>query len=257
MRLDKLTWKQAENYFKGDVLAVLPVGSVEQHGPLGPLGTDYFIPEEIARLIDERLDVLVLPALPYGVAPHHMSFPGTINVGHDALREVVGNIVSSLMAHGVRRFLILNGHGGNSPALESVCLELYKKGGLAAIIDWWMLAPQLNPSWLGGHGDGLEASVMMAIRPEWVDKQNLFPGEVHHLSDSLQNIHLNVVKFGKGTVKVIRDVRDVVSHGAYGGPDDSALADAGTGQEVLSAVIDYIVAFLAEFKKVSLPASRK
>lgn len=257
MRLDKMTWKQAEEYFQGDVLAVLPVGSVEQHGPIGPMGTDYLIPEELARRLDERLDVLVLPAMPYGVSPHHMNFPGTVNIGHDALRAVVANIAASLMAHGVRRFLILNGHGGNTPALEAICLEIYQRGGLAALVEWWSLAPQLNPAWLGGHGDGQEASAMMAIYPDWVDKSNLFPGEVHHLSETLRNTHLNIVKFGSGTVKVVRDVRDVVSHGAYGGPDDSARADASLGKEMLAAVTDYIAAFVGEFKKVALPAERR
>jgi len=178
MRLDEMTWKQAEEYFRGDVLAVLPVGSVEQHGPLGPLGTDYLIPEELARRLAKRSDVLVLPAMPYGVCPHHLSFPGTIDIGYEALFAVLEGIAASLMTHGVRRFLILNGHGGNSPAIERAALNIYRRGGLSAIIDWWSLAPQLNPAWQGGHGAGQEASAIMAFRPGLVDKGRLFAGEI-------------------------------------------------------------------------------
>jgi creatinine amidohydrolase len=257
MRLDEMTWKQAEQYFAGDVLAVLPVGSVEQHGPIGPLGTDYLIPAELARRLEERLDVLVLPAMPYGVSPYHMSFPGTVNIGHDTLRAVVANITSSLMLHGVRRFLILNGHGGNTPAIEAVCLDVYRRGGLTALVEWWSLAPQLNPAWLGGHGDGQEASAIMAAYPGLVDKGNLFAGEANHLSPALTNIHLNAVKFRGATVKIIRDVRDVMPTGAFGGPDPSAQADAAVGAAMLAAVTDYIAAFAAEFKKAALPAERE
>lgn len=254
MRLDRMTWKQAEEYFNDKVLAVLPVGSVEQHGPIGPLGTDYIIPEYLAQRLEQKLDVLVLPAVSYGVCPHHMSFPGTINIGHEALLAIVTNITASLMQHGIKRFLIINGHGGNSPALETACLKVYKQGGLAAIVDWWSLAPQLNPSWLGGHGDGQEASAMMAIRPDWVDKNNLFTGRINHLAANLTNTHLNQVKYQGAAIKIIRDVRDVASTGAFGGPDDSALASRELGEEMLIAVIDYIASFASEFKVAPLPA---
>lgn len=253
MRLDKMTWKQAEKLFDDKVLAVLPVGSVEQHGPIGPLGTDYLIPEYLAQQLEQRVDVLVLPAIPYGVCPHHMSFPGTINIGHEALLAVITNITASLMQHGIKRFLIINGHGGNSQALETAGLQIYKKGGIAALIDWWSLAPELNPSWLGGHGDGQEASAMMVIKPDWVDKDNLFAGRINHLSANLINTHLNQVKYQGATVKIIRNVRDVASSGAFGGPDDSALANQELGQKMLTAVIEYIASFAAEFKAVPLP----
>lgn len=252
MRLDWMTWKQAEQYFTGDVLAILPVGSVEQHGPLGPLGTDYLIPEEIAKRLEQRQDVLVLPAMPFGVCPHHMSFPGTINIGHETLLAVMNSVATSLLDHGVKRFLLLNGHGGNTPALETVCANVYRRRGLAALIDWWSLAPQLNNAWLGGHGAGQEASAIMAFRPELVQMKNYYPTEVNHLSDKLHNTHLSTVKFNNATVKIIRDVRHVASSGAYGGPDESATASAELGIEMLAAVTDYIGGFIEEFRKIKL-----
>lgn len=252
MRLDYLTWKKAEEYFNEDIIAVLPVGSVEQHGPIGPLGTDYIIPQEIARRLEEKTNIMVLPAMPYGVSPHHMSFPGTINIGHEVLQAVVSNIVESLMQHGVKRFLFLNGHGGNSPALEAVSLTIYHKGGIAALIDWWSLAPQLNKAWLGGHGAGQEASVIMAIKPELINLADAFPSAIGHLSDSLQNIHLNAVKYNGAIIKVVRDVKAVSSNGAFGGPDNSENANTALGQEIMAGVIEYITGFVEEFKKVDL-----
>lgn len=252
MRLDKLTWKQAEAAVGEDATVLLPVGSIEQHGPLGPLGTDYIIPEEIARRLADQPGLLVLPALPYGVCPGHLEFPGTIDIGHDAFRAVVVNIALSLMEHGVRKFIFLNGHGGNTAPLGEAGLAVYQNGGLAAIIDWWSLAPQLNPSWLGGHGAGQETSVMMAIKPEWVDKSLYFPAEIRQLSTNLTATHLGTVRFGDGVIRIVREVRDVTTSGAFG-PDDPREANAAWGTEMLAGVTDYIQRFIEEFQRIELP----
>ena len=255
MRLDRLTWKQAEKLIGEEVTVLLPVGSIEQHGPLGPLGTDYLIPEEIARRLEDQPSLLVLPVLPYGVCPGQVSFPGTIDIGHDAFRTAVANIALSLMKHGIRKFVFLNGHGGNTAPLGEVGLTVYQHGGLAAIIDWWSLAPQLNPAWLGGHGAGQETSAMMAIKPDWVDKSLYFPTEIRQLSANLTHTHLGTVKFGDGVIRIVREVQDVTTNGAFG-PDDPQEANAAWGAEMMAGVTDYIQRFIEEFQQVELPPQR-
>ena len=145
----------------------------------------------------------------------------------------------------------LNGHGGNTPALDKVALEANKKGCLCAQIDWWSLAPMLNSAWKGGHGDGQEVSMIMAIDENLINKDDLMETKVNHLSDKLKNIHLNAVDFKGATIKVIRSVDKVVNSGGYGG-SDSYSANKQWGEDMKVALLDYIVDFVNEFKSVKL-----
>ena len=155
MKLAHLSWHKAEPILQNpDTLVVIPVGSTEQHGPVGPLGTDWLIPEWIVNEMEKRCDILATPVVPFGVATHHTSFPGTIDMGLDTMTGIFRGIFESLTRHGARRFLIVNGHGGNDPAIERAGLEIARKtGALVALLNWWSIAPQLNPEWTTGHGD--------------------------------------------------------------------------------------------------------
>ncbi len=254
MYLAGLSWKKAERLLSDGTIAVMPLGSVEEHGPIGPLGTDYLIPEEFARRIEASFpnDVVVLPAMPYGYAPTLTSFPGTIDIGIETLTAVLNGIATGMLRSGVRKFLFLNGHGGNNVALDRVALEIYRAGGQAATIDWWILAGQLNREWIGGHGAGQEAAMMMALRPEWVDRSDLCDAEVNHFSDALRNTHLHQISFGGGFVRMIRDVRDSVPTGGFGGPDESSAATPEWGDRMFDAVTEYIEAFIREFLKLDV-----
>jgi creatinine amidohydrolase len=94
-------------------LAVLPIGAIEQHSHHLPIGTDWLGASAVARAVAERLDAFLLPALPYGNSQEHQAFSGTIWLRPDTLARVVVDIVNSLVRHGIRRILIINGHGGN------------------------------------------------------------------------------------------------------------------------------------------------
>ena len=185
MYLAHLNWQQAKRAFaKDDLVAIIPIGSTEQHGPVGPLGTDFLIPDYFAKQIEKRTEVLIVPTVPFGIATHHVEFSGTIDIGFDGLYAVIKGIVDGLSRHGVKKFVFLNGHGGNTPALDKVALEANKKGCLCAQIDWWSLAPMLNPEWKGGHGDGQEVSMIMAIDENLINKDDLMETKVNHLSDN-------------------------------------------------------------------------
>lgn len=252
MYLAHLNWQQAKRAFaKDDLVAIIPIGSTEQHGPVGPLGTDFLIPDYFAKQIEKRIEVLIVPTVPFGIATHHMEFSGTIDIGFDGLYAVIKGIVDGLSRHGVKKFVFLNGHGGNTPALDKVALEANKKGCLCAQIDWWSLAPMLNPEWKGGHGDGQEVSMIMAIDENLINKDDLMETKVNHLSDKLKNIHLNAVDFKGATIKVIRSVDKVVNSGGYGG-SDSYSANKQWGEDMKVALLDYIVDFVNEFKSVKL-----
>ena len=93
MRLEHMTWKQAQAYFAEHDTVVIPVGSIENHGSHLALGTDFLVPSHIAQTIDQQTDVLIAPAVPYGVADHHFGFPGTVSLGYDGLKMVIERIV--------------------------------------------------------------------------------------------------------------------------------------------------------------------
>ena len=112
MRLERLTWPQAEQYFNENDMVILAIGSIECHGTHMPLGTDTLIPNRILELIEEKSDVLIAPTIPYGATQYLSPFPGTINLGPDGLYTVVSKVVEGLWSHGARKIIMLNGHGG-------------------------------------------------------------------------------------------------------------------------------------------------
>ena len=252
MYLAHMNWKQAEKTLNNpNLVTLIVVGSTEQHGAIGLLGTDFIIPDYMAKQIEARTEVLVTPTVPFGVAPHHTSFAGTIDIGADGLYHVIKGITKNLMAHGARKFLILNGHGGNDATLEKVALETFREGGLCAQINWWSLAPVLNPKWISGHGDAQEVAMIRAIDDSLIKTEYLVPFELNHMSDKLVNTYLNQVQFGGAGVKVVRDVRSTVSTGGFGGLEPS-LGTLEWGQEMGAAVIEYCVSFIDEFRNVDL-----
>ncbi len=115
MRIKDMCWMQVEDYLKRDNRAVLPIGSTEQHAQLS-LSVDSILSERVSVDAAEPLGVPVFPAVSYGVTPYFMAFPGTVTLKIDTFIRVIGDILDSLAAHGFRRIVIVNGHGGNAPA---------------------------------------------------------------------------------------------------------------------------------------------
>ena len=112
MRISNVPAKEAMELLKKEPVAMIAIGSVEYHGAQAPLGTDYIIPDYIVNKLSEREDVLALPPIPYGNCQSIKDFPGTINIGTDNLIRIMNSIVDSLLQHGVKRFIFVNGHGG-------------------------------------------------------------------------------------------------------------------------------------------------
>ncbi|MFC6730120.1 creatininase family protein, partial [Natronoarchaeum mannanilyticum] len=120
MHLSERTWTDAAD--AETELAILPIGSTEQHGPHAPLGTDVLTAEAVAEAGVERYDgeVVVAPAIPVGVAEEHRQFSGTLWVSEETFRSYVRETVASLAEHGWDRVVLVNGHGGNVGALREV-----------------------------------------------------------------------------------------------------------------------------------------
>ena len=141
-RLDELTYVEvAELVRAGADTAVLPVGTVEPHGPHLPLGTDTLIAEAIAELVAAKLNALLLPALPYGVTGSLHGYPGSVRVEPEAPEKLAYSVLESMALSGFKYALIVNGHGGNTPSLEAAARRAWYERRLATmVVDWWVLA---------------------------------------------------------------------------------------------------------------------
>lgn len=119
MRIADLSWMQLEEYLGRDDRIVLPLGSVEQHAYLS-LAVDAILSERVAVEAAEPLGVPVLPALPYGLTPYFAAYPGSPTLRAETYAAVLRDLLESLRGQGFRRFLLVNGHGGNDAARAAV-----------------------------------------------------------------------------------------------------------------------------------------
>ena len=167
MDLTEATWTDAEATETS--LAVLPVGSTEQHGPHAPLGTDALTAEAVARAAVDAYDgkVILAPAIPVGVSEEHRQFEGTLWVSEDAFRNYVRETIASLASHGWDRVVVVNGHGGNTGPLRELCGGLSRDGDAYAVPFTWFDA--VDPEDVGmGHAGPMETSLLRHIHPTLV-----------------------------------------------------------------------------------------
>jgi len=178
-RYEEFTWPEIREAVSQNRVVVLPVGTVEQHGPHLPLVTDVLTVTEIARRAVERLpdQALLMPSVYYSFNEHHLDFPGTIAVEGPTLINYLTDIGRSLAHHGFRKILLLNGHGSNVPFLDIVARNLTNHTeAICAMVSWWSLIPKelftelRQSAYPGGmaHACELETSLLLYLRGDLV-----------------------------------------------------------------------------------------
>lgn len=180
MQLRTLTWPDVEAYLEKSDALLMPIGSHEQHGPNGMIGTDIICPETIAAAVSRRMGILVGPSIPVGQAQHHLGFAGTVSLRPTTLIAVVRDYVQSLAHHGFRRFLFLNGHGGNLPTVRAAFSEIWADRSLGRseteldlrVMNWYLsprvveLSKELFPGVEGHHATPSEVSLTFHAHPK-------------------------------------------------------------------------------------------
>lgn len=164
---------------QGKAIAVLPIGSIEQHGPHLPLGTDsytaaYYAKESLKK-VKADADFLVLPQLYYALSVEHITYPTTISLKPETMISLLRDIGEALRHTGFEKLLIVNGHGGNDHLLEVVAREIHKLGIQVFIGSYIAVAGSLGIDPLAVHACKVETSIMMQIHPELVHPEKITP----------------------------------------------------------------------------------
>jgi creatinine amidohydrolase len=176
MHLTDAAWPEADA--AETTVAVLPVGSTEQHGPHAPLGTDHLAATAVADAGTDAYDgeVVVAPPIPVGVAEEHRHFAGTLWLREDTFRAAIHDTVASLAHHGWTRVVVVNGHGGNTAPLREVCGRLTRDGTAYTVPFTWFDAvgtddaPALPDDAGMGHAGAVETSLIRHLHAHLVDE---------------------------------------------------------------------------------------
>lgn len=171
--LPHMTWKEVEAALKTTDMILIPVGSIEQHGPHLPLGTDYYGATELCKLIAQETDILVAPPLAVGLSKYHMGFPGTLTLKPETFEAVLYETTECLIKYGFKRFIFYNGHGGNKVSLHNVIRKINQRTPATAVLLNGLKLPEIkNPvkypeyDWHAGEN---ETSFMLYLTPGLVD----------------------------------------------------------------------------------------
>jgi creatinine amidohydrolase len=151
IRLQLRSWPEVEAYLSRCKGVIVPLGSTEQHGPTGAIGTDALTAEAVALEVGRRTGVLVTPAQAFGMAEHHLGFAGTMSLQPATLLAVIHDLVLSLARHGFERIYVINGHGGNIATTKAAFAQAYgsaaarglaQAGALRCKLANWFMAPE-------------------------------------------------------------------------------------------------------------------
>lgn len=182
MLLHLRRWSEVDDYLKTSRGIVMPIGSTEQHGPNGLIGTDAICAETIAKGVGEAAGALVAPTIAVGMAQHHLAFAGSMTLRPTTLIAVIKDYVASLAKHGFQRFYFVNGHGGNIATVTTAFSEIYADSALAPagndgsikcrLKNWWQapgvgaLLRELYGEAEGSHATPSEVSLTWFVHPE-------------------------------------------------------------------------------------------
>jgi len=240
----ELTQPEIAAQLKKSPLVILPQGSVEQHGPHLPTGTDIFAANVIAHAVAERMDGLVLPGGPLGVTPIHMPFEGTITLTPETYIRLVTETCASAAQHGAKYALLLNWHELNIPPLAIAADALHRQHGMTVLtVQACFVAEELFGKECGGltHGGEIEALAVLAYRPDLVHLDR-----IDNSSDHTHGQRIDALRRTRAYQPVLSDVRSIAPTGWYGDPQHATVEKA---KGMLNAVAESIATQSAEIFK--------
>ncbi|MEZ4388519.1 MAG: creatininase family protein [Candidatus Krumholzibacteriia bacterium] len=247
--LAELTWPEAEQRFRETDVVLLPVGAIEQHGPHLPLDVDAFDADWLARQVAAACSdpkPLVLPLIPYGVSYHHEDFAGTLSVRNETMAQLIYDVGMGAARCGATKLVIINGHGGNGPALAFAAQMINRdariftcvESGETSDVDVSALASTDNDV----HAGEIETSTTLALRPDLVHLERARPSVPRFSSRFLDFTNQRAVGWNAYTMRI----------SPTGVMGDPTVANADKGRRMWEVMVRNLVEFVEDLKGLSL-----
>lgn len=235
VRLERLSQPEAEARLRANRLAVLAPGSIEQHGPHLPLGTDAFAAEVLAEEVARKMEAVLAPLPLVGVSPYHLSWAGSLSFKPQTFIAVIEDICEGLARHGVEKILFVNWHEGNTPTLRLAGDSVQRKFNLRVVV----AESHLITNKLFGdrakltHAGNMETAAVLMYDPSLVDVSL-----ATNPTPEAEGDHGHEIFRQKDVFPIMQDFHEVAATGWYGRPEEATLELAA---EIRARVSDYIV----------------
>jgi creatinine amidohydrolase len=241
--LEEMNAEQVRKNLNKKTIAILAFGACENHGGHMPFGSDFIFPMELAKRIaakSKKKNIIILPAVPYGVSLHHNEFQMTMSLEPRTLEMIIEDLFNSIIKNGIRRILVINGHDGNIAPIESAARTTKNRHPavvIACLEAWWISIGEITKGlfdvWHGlGHGGEAETSTMLAVRPDLVD-MNYAPDEV-------------IPKLPSDKIRIYWKFDELTNSGATGAPKK---ATAQKGEMAIKALEGILLTFLSDMDR--------
>ena len=227
-KIKEMSWVEFKRRVEENPTVIIPTGAVEVYGPHMPLGTDIIVAEELAKRVALATGALIAPSVEMGESSSLMTFPGTMAVTMDSYKAYMEDVIKLLIHHGLKNFLFMNGHGGNTCIITYLCKKYQRSAGIkCAQVDVWQFIEKIGAgifefSGAMAHGHAAESntSMMLYLRPELVDmtKAERVAPEAEPYPEITKYIEFNVKTpvgiIGDPTVATVEKGRRAVEEGA-------------------------------------------
>ncbi len=255
----RLTWPEVRRAASEDFVPIVPIGTLEDHGHHLPIDTDVTLVEAICRGAAERLpdEGVLLPVIAHGYSPHHMDFPGTVTIGWDTFCRYCTDVAVSLVRHGFKRVLLVNGHGSNQALVEMAArLSMVQEPESLVAAAFYLsnlesaaTIATIRESERGGmaHACELETSLYLHVAPEAVDMSLAVDERGYPSSENLW------MDWSDGPLKVMPWWSSFSESGVQG---DATKATAAKGKALFEAAVSEVVSFVGELRAMPLPKRR-
>ena len=246
--LEEMNAIQVRDKITEKTIAILVLGACENHGNHMPFGSDFIFPMKLfEKAVDEiskndnsaspqsKNNLILLPAIPYGVSSHHNDFQMTMSLEPSTMISIIENIFSSLVKNGIKKILVINGHDGNISPIEIASRKIKNKEPnvvIACLESWWALVGQKNKDlfevWNGlGHGGEAETSAMLSVRPDLVNTE--------YSSDQV------IPNLPNEDIRIYWKFNELTNTGITGAPKKASVEK---GQEIIRILTNVIISFI-------------
>jgi len=248
-----MTWVEVKEAFEKDPVVFIPMGSMEEHGPHSITG-DYIAAYEIAKIAAEKSDSYCIPVIPFGYSEYFRCFPGTISISPKTLYNIVSDVCTSLMEHGVKKIIFVNGHGGNSAILDILARDIRRNNKImVGKIDLWQsMTPKFKEELYGenvkslGHGGDPITSVMKYLRPQDIRMDLLEEPDRIREWEAFTIDNISKTRILDTDAGIYYDMDEITKQGVMGDP---YIGDSEKGKKIIERLVDYCVEFAEKMKR--------